>query len=234
MERIEYDPEIDPTIREEREKAEKERELSARIRLEIDRYVADNDLVPREKTDSELPPPWDDDAPPPWEMGSAMPLGGANDPGTESGEDEELSPREQRRREREQRDAEREEQQAQRQAAKEAAKEERAARAAGRRRAVQSVFTGSILQSDRVRRMWPYMLGIAAVLVLYIGYNFHVAGLHLYRQRLEKEVRELGIEAVERTAERVRQTRRSAIVERLKEKNIPLEEFPNPVKRIEK
>jgi multidrug efflux pump subunit AcrA (membrane-fusion protein) len=228
LERVEYDPEIDPTIREEREAAEKEKELSARIRLEIDRYVADNDLVPREKAETGTgTPPWDEDAPPPWEMGSAL------SPEPEQ-EEEELSPREQRRREREARDAEREEQQAQRQAAREAAKEERAARAAGRRRAVQSVFTGSILQSDRVRRMWPYMLGIAAVLVLYIGYNFHVAGLHLYRQRLEREVRELGIEAVERTAERVRQTRRSAIVERLKEKNIPLEEFPNPVKRIER
>ena len=48
------------------------------------------------------------------------------------------------------------------------------------------------------------------------------------------EVRELGIEAVERTAERVRQTRRSAIVERLQEKNIPLREFPHPVKKIER
>ncbi len=78
------------------------------------------------------------------------------------------------------------------------------------------------------------MLGVAAVLVLYIGYSFHVQTLHLERQRLEREVRELGIEAVERTAERVRQTRRSAIVERLREKNIPLREFPHPVKKIER
>ncbi len=218
MERVEYDPEIDPSIREAREAAERERELSARIRIEIERYVADNDLVPRTEaqkasppTGTQIPPPWDDET------------------GDETG-----APKTRRQLAREAKEAAR---RAAKEAKEERREEKRSRRAAGaatRRKAVTSVFTGSILGSERMRQMWPYLLGIAVVLVLYIAYNFHVQSLHLEHQRLKNEVRELGYKAVERTAERVGQTRRSAIVERLRENNIPLEEFPHPVKRIER
>ncbi|MDR2882436.1 MAG: hypothetical protein LBU98_01435 [Alistipes sp.] len=226
MERVEYDPEIDPTIREAREAAERERELSARIRVEIERYVADNDLVPRNLAEQET---IDKDADsPPWDEA----------PGEEN--PAEAEPKTRRQLLREAREAEKKAKEAARQAeeeakrvARELRREQRAVSAAASKKAVKSVVTGSILGNEWVRRMWPYLLGVAAVLVLYIAYTFHVQGLHLERQRLEREVRELGIEAVERAAERVRSTRRSAIVERLREKNIPLEEFPYPVKRIE-
>jgi hypothetical protein len=82
--------------------------------------------------------------------------------------------------------------------------------------------------------MWVYLLLSGVVVVGYIAYNFHVQSLQIERQALEREVRELGIKAVERTAERVRQTSRSSIVERLREKEIPLEEFPHPLKRVER
>jgi hypothetical protein len=238
MERVEYDPEIDPSIRQAKEAAERERELSARIRLEIERYVADNDLVPRSEVQKD-PPPWEDD---PADAGTAGTTGDAAGTAAPVADlDDEGVPKTRRQMLREAREAERRAKEAARQAeeqarrvARELRREQRAAGAAASKKAVKSVFTGSILGSEWVRRMWPHMLGIAAVLVLYIAYSFHVQRLHLERQRLEREVRELGIEAVERTAERVRQTRRSAIVQRLKEKNIPLEEFPHPVKRIER
>ena len=224
MERVEYDPEIDPTIREAREAAERERELSERIRVEIERYVADNDLIPRSEVqvaaEDSTSPPWDED--------------------TDPRENEDGTPKTRRQLLREAREAEKKAKEAARQAeeeakrvARELRREQRAASAAASKKAVKSVVTGSILGTEWVRRMWPHLLGVAVVLVLYIAYNFHVQGLHLERQRLEREVRELGIRAVERSAERVRRTRRSAIVERLREENIPLEEFPYPVKRIE-
>jgi hypothetical protein len=217
MDRIEYDPEIDPSIREEREAAERareaaerERELTARIRVEIDRYVADNDLIPREREERDAAGNAAGDAT--RETVHETAREAANETANEA-----------KRAAREAREA-----------AREVEKQERSARAATRRKAMQSLFTGNILQTEQARRMWPYLLGVAVVLVFYIAYNFHVAGLHLERQRLEREVRELGIEAVERTATRVRQTRRSAIVQRLKDNDIPLEEFPHPVKRIER
>jgi type IV secretory pathway VirB10-like protein len=215
MERVEYDPEIDPSIREEREAAERDYELSARIRLEIERYVADNDLVPRAEAKPETqqeqeptPAPWDEE------------------PAAENETQVATRRREKEARRREKTEAQN--------ASREAKRTQRAARATGRKKAVQSVFTGSILGSEWARRMLPYMLGVVTVLVLYIAYSFHVQTLHLERQKLEREVRELGIKAVERTAERERMTRRSAIVERLHEKGIPLEEFPDPVKKIER
>ncbi|MDR2894189.1 MAG: hypothetical protein LBU97_01850 [Alistipes sp.] len=251
MERVDYDPEIDPSIRQEREQAERDRALSARIRLEIERYVADNDLVPRgaalDFTDQSsgmvpgsetrktsrvkiLPPPWDD------------PLDGnapeAETAAAERDDDAPVSRGEARRRakqqERDEKEAAREARQAEKEAAREAGRERRAARAEGRTRAVRSVFTGSILSSDVMRRMLPYLVGLAVILVAYIAYSFQIQKLHYDRQTLEREIRELSIRSVARTAERVRQTRRSAIVERLAGKGIPLEEFPHPVKKIER
>ena len=204
MERVEYDPEIDPSIREEREAAERERELTDRIRLEIERYVADNDLVPRESVKTEE----------------------AREEEEEEAGDTPKSPREiereQKEKEREKREAEREQK-----------RQQKAERSAARKKAIGSVFTGSILSSEWVRRMWPYLLGIAALMVLYIAHTFQLQKLHLEHQKLVKEVRALDVKAVAKTAERVTATRRSAIVERLAEKNIPLKEFSNPVKTID-
>ena len=204
MERVEYDPEIDPSIREEREAAERERELTDRIRLEIERYVADNDLVPRESVKTEE----------------------AREEEEEEAGDTPKSPREiereQKEKEREKREAEREQK-----------RQQKAERSAARKKAIGSVFTGSILSSEWVRRMWPYLLGIAALMVLYIAHTFQLQKLHLERQKLVKEVRALDVKAVAKTAERVTATRRSEIVRRLAEKEIPLKEFPHPVKIIE-
>jgi multidrug efflux pump subunit AcrA (membrane-fusion protein) len=235
LERVEYDPEIDPSIREAREAAERERELSARIRIEIERYVADNDLVPRSEaiksvahTSGIEPPPWDE-APSEEEANTDD---AAPDPDTPKTRRQLL--REAREAERRAKEAAKNAEQQARQAARELRREQRDAGAAAGKKAMKSVFTGSILGSEWVRKMWPWLLGIAFVLVAYIAYSFQVQTLHLERQQLERDVRELSIKAVERTAERVRLTRRSAIVERLREKNIPLEEFPHPVKKIER
>ncbi len=221
MERIEYDPEIDPSIREAKEAAERERELAARIRSEIERYVADHDLIPRTQAelDALTPPPWDEG---PDAEGDSVP---------KTRRARVRAAKESARRAKEV--ARRAEEEAKR-VARELRSEQVAAATAGGKRAAKSLFTGTALQSEWMRKMWPYLLGIAVVLVLYIGYNFQVQQLHLERRNLERDVRELSIKSVERTAERVRATRRSAIVERLKKKNIPLEEFSHPVKRIER
>jgi hypothetical protein len=202
MQRVEYDPEIDPSIREEREAAERERELSARIRIEIERYA-------KEKEEKEGPP-FDPDPDP-----DSDPV----DPEKEREPDDKVNVREQRAREREEKSREK--------------ARRRAENAAGRRKAIQSVFTGNVLSSEWVRRMFPYLLGAAVLLLLYIGGIFHLQRLHRTRQRLEEQVRELSIEAVGYSAEKAQHTQRSAIVKRLEEKEIPLNEFPNPVKTVD-
>lgn len=214
MERIEYDPEIDPSIRREREAAERDSELSARIRIEIERYVEENDLVPRaqaeqagqaqEAAGDELPPPWEEDE-------AAI---GAE--ASKEEQEEETTKKEIK------------------QARRDAKRAQKVERAKGRRKAIGSVFTGSILSSDRIRAMWPYLLALAVVLVAYIAHTFQLQKMNLEKQALEREIRELGVESLEHTAERVRATSRSAIVERLAEKEMPLEEFPHPVKTIKR
>lgn len=216
MERVEYDPEIDPSIREEREAAERERELTARIRLEIERYAKENeprknetDLQDEQKNGQKIDPKID----PPFEP---------DDPDKQREEqelDEKISRREQRYREREEKRIEK--------------ARKRAVSAAGRRKAVQSIFTGNILSSEWLRKMFPYLLGFAVLLLLYIGGIFHLQRLHRSRQRLDEEIRELSIKAVGYSAERAQNTQRSAIVKRLEQKEIPLKEFPNPVKTVE-
>lgn len=199
MERVDYDPEIDPSIREAQEEAEREREMSERIRAEIDRYVRENNLVPKEKPD-----------------------GGRDVDGEQGTDDGDTGKRIRRGR----KAAEREEKQ-------EEKRKKRAKRAEGGRRAFQSVFTGSILSNPQIVKLLPYMIGIAVLLMLYIANIFHLQTLHRQQQRLDEEIRELGIKAVGYSAERAQQTKRSAIVRRLEEENIPLKEFPQPLKTID-
>ncbi len=111
--------------------------------------------------------------------------------------------------------------------------EKNARRAAEGRRMFQSVFTGNILSAEWVRKMMPYLAGFAVLLMLYIANIFHLQRLHRSQQRLEVEIRELSIKAVGYSAERAQNTQRSAIVRRLEQKNIPLKEFPKPVKTID-
>jgi hypothetical protein len=196
MERIDYDPEIDPSIREEREAAQRERELTDRIRIEIERYVADNDLVPRAPEKPERVELEDEEA--------DGETGEISDKKPDAGDSETAPGTPPKKRERK------------------------------GRKAVQSIFTGTILTSEWMKKSWPYLLGFGAVLILYIGLTFQLQKWHLERQNLERQVRELSIEAVRGTAERVRQTRRSEIVKRLEANNIPLKEFPHPVKTIER
>lgn len=196
MEKVEYDPEIDPSIREAQEEAERERELTDRIRLEIERYARETEAK-KDKTEEEAEEP---------------------DPEKERLE-EELDERRKRRAEKEEKRREK--------------AEKRSQRAAEGRRAFQSVFTGNILSSEWLRKMFPYLAGFAVLLMLYIANIFQLQGLHRTQQKLEEEIRELSIRAVEYSADKSQNTQRSAIVKRLEDKNIPLKEFPNPVKTID-
>lgn len=200
MERVKYDPEIDPSIREAQEEAEREREMSARIRLEIERYVKENDLVPKEEKD-------------------AADKEGKEEDATESEEPREKSRRELKREEKE--------------AKREAKRERNAQRAESSRQAFQSIFTGNILSNPQIVKLLPHLIGVAVLLILYIANVFNLQTLHRRQQRLNEDIRELSIKAVGYSAERAQQTKRSAIVRQLDEKNIPLREFPEPLKTID-
>lgn len=206
---MKYDPEIDPSIREAQEEAEREREMSARIRLEIERFVAENDLVPRQEAAAEADETDD-----------------TGDAGNVAEEPAEKSRRDRKREEKEAKAREKE-------AKREASKERKARRAESGRRAFQSIFTGSIIENEQIRKLWPYLAGLALLMLLYIANVFHLQRLHRTQQRLEEDIRELSIKAVDFSAERAQQTQRSAIVRKLEDKNIPLREYPYPLKTVD-
>jgi hypothetical protein len=182
--------------------------------------VAENDLVPRQKEEEEeelYTIGFDDDEP--------------------TAPESPKSPRQIRREEKETRRAEemaeRAEEEA-RQAEEKAAKEkEKAERVRRRKQAWQSLFSGSFLAGEQMRRLLPYLAGIALVMLFYIANIFHLQRLHRTQQRLESDIREESIRAVDLAAQRAQQTQRSTIVLRLKEKNIPLKEYPDPLKKID-
>jgi hypothetical protein len=210
MAQAKYDPEIDPSIREEQEAAEREREMTARIRLEIERFVAENDLVPRHKEVEEKEVytiSLDSDVTP-----------------------AEKSPRQIRREEKE---AQRAEEEARRAEEKATRAEKKRLKAKKRQQTVQSLLSGSFLASEQMRGLMPYLAGIALLMLLYMASMFHLQRLHRTQQMLEGEIREQSIRAVDLSAQRAQQTQRSAVVRQLESKNIPLSEYPNPLKTIE-
>jgi hypothetical protein len=209
-----YDPEIDPSIREAEEEAARQREMTARIRLEIERFVAENDLVPRHKQEEEeevYTIGFDDE--------SVAPVPPA--------------PKSEKEIRQEEKEALWRQKEAKRAEEKTAKAEEKARRTKNRRQAFQSVISGSFLEGDRVRRALPALGMVAAVMLLYMASLFHLQRLHRNQQKIEKDIRELSVRAVDLAAQRSQQTQRSAIVRQLENNGIPLKEYPRPLKTIE-
>jgi hypothetical protein len=212
MSQAKYDPEIDPSIREAQEEAARESEMTARIRLEIERFVAENDLVPRHKEEDE-------------ERVYAI--------GFEGDELVTPIPKTPEEIERDEREARLEEEAMRRAEEKARRAEEKAQRARNRREALHSVISGSFLANEKVRRALPALGGIALVMLLFMASMFYLQRLHRTQQRLEREIQALSVKAVDFAAERAGHTQRSAIVRQLESKNIPLGEYPHPLKTID-
>ena len=162
-----YDPEIDPSIREALEAAERDRELTEKIRREIERYSRQN--PPEEDT-----PPFDPD---PTESAPARPK---------------------------------------------------------TKKRIASIISGSILSDNELRKFYPYLIGFALLLLLYIANIFGLQRLYRTQQRLDAEIKELRTRSVELSATRMQHTQRSSIVRQAREQGLNLKESTTPVKIIEK
>lgn len=101
------------------------------------------------------------------------------------------------------------------------------------KKAVRSILSGSILSSPEMKKLYPYLLATAALLLLLITSTFYIQKLYRRQSRLESEIKELRTRSVELSAERVQQTSRSGIVRRVNKRGLDLEESVTPVKVIE-
>lgn len=171
----EFDPEIDPSIREEMEQAQREKELAERV-----------DLLVEQKMRAML----------------------SDKAGAKSADEMQ--------------------QDAEPQPEAEAPKSPSKAR-----RAVRSILSGSILSSPEMKKLYPYLLITAALLLLLITSTFYIQKLYRQQSRLDSQIKELRTRAVELSAERVQQTSRSGIVSRARRQGLDIEESLTPVKVIE-
>ena len=113
----------------------------------------------------------------------------------------------------------------------EKAEEEERQRRERRRKA--STFSGTILVHEGVSKYYPYMLSIAGMFFLSIAVMFTTLHLDMKYSRLEREVQILRERSIRLQEQRYRRTTHSAIVERLRERDIELTDPPAPGEIIE-
>ncbi len=169
----EFDPEIDPSIREEIEQAQRQKELEERVNAIVDEKIRI------------------------WQ--SQAGIAPEQDERTAEQEPDGQKPR----------------------------------RSSRTKKAVRSILSGSVLSSPEMKKLYPYLLATAALLLLLITSTFYIQKLYRRQSRLEGEIKELRTRAVELSAERVQQTSRSGIVRRIEKQGLELEESVTPVKVIE-
>ena len=120
-----------------------------------------------------------------------------------------------------------------REAAERAEAEERENKERRRRASlVRQFFTGTTLVREGVSRSYPYMLCMAVMLFASIFVMFMALRLDMRHTELEREVQKLRERSIRLEEERFRTTTHSAIVERLRQRNIPLYDPPAPGETI--
>lgn len=122
-------------------------------------------------------------------------------------------------------------------AREEAEAEEQAARQARERRRaanpIRGLLTGNILRQEWLVGHYRYPLLIAGTFLLSIIVMFWALRLDMTHTRTEREVELLREKAIRLQEQRSRQTTHSAIVEQLRQRNIPLHDPTVPGEIIE-
>lgn len=95
------------------------------------------------------------------------------------------------------------------------------------------LFSGTILVREGVSKYYPYMLSIAGMFFLSIAVMFWSLHLDMKYTRLERTVQILREKSIRLEEQRYSRTTHSAIVERLRERGIPLEDPSTPGEAID-
>ncbi len=120
-------------------------------------------------------------------------------------------------------------------AGRRAAEEERERRERRRRAsALWQLFSGSILVREGSAEYYRYLICIAAMFFLSIVVMFSALHLDMRYSRVEREVQLLRERSIRLEEQRYRRTTHSAVVERLRERGIELQDALTPSEIIEK
>jgi hypothetical protein len=97
---------------------------------------------------------------------------------------------------------------------------------------VSSVLTGDILSKKEVRRAYPYMIFVAALMFFYIANAFRSQHIHREHAALTEQVKALRARSMIVASEKMQATRQSKIMSELARRGIPLRESLTPNKVI--
>lgn len=96
------------------------------------------------------------------------------------------------------------------------------------------VISGNFLVRPEVRRQYPYILVLAALMFLYIANGYYIQKLHRRNENLTDEIKELKARSLTLASKRMTATRQSEIIKELEERGIPLIEATEPPHVIER
>ncbi len=96
------------------------------------------------------------------------------------------------------------------------------------------LLSGNILVREGVRRHYRHLAAIAIMFFLSIFVIFSALRLDMKYSRLEREVQLLRERSIRLQEQRYRLTSHSSVIERLRERGIPLQDAHTPVEILEK
>lgn len=99
--------------------------------------------------------------------------------------------------------------------------------------ALASFLSGNFLTKAEVRRVYPYMIAIFALMIIYITNVFNMQQLYRRHSKLQQQVKELRARSATISAIKMNATRQSEITRVLSERGIELTESLTPPKVIE-
>ncbi len=97
---------------------------------------------------------------------------------------------------------------------------------------VGSLLSGGILSRIEVRRAYPFMLFVVALMFFYIGNAFRAQSLYRRHAQLTAQVKELRSKSMTVASEKMQVTRLSFLIGELERRGIPLRESLTPNKVI--
>lgn len=98
---------------------------------------------------------------------------------------------------------------------------------------IASLLSGNILSRAEVKRLYPYLLFIAFLMLLYISNVFKMQQMYRQESNLKKEIKELRAKMVTISSMKMNATRQSQIIDQLNERGIDLKESLTPHKVVE-
>jgi len=97
---------------------------------------------------------------------------------------------------------------------------------------IASWISGNILSRSEVRRLYPYLLVMALLMLFYIANTFSIQKLYRRQTTLTRQVKELRSKSLTVSSLRMTSTRQSEIIKELRRRGIGLEELLEPPKVV--